>query len=246
MRVNRNAGTSGKAGMQRIGSIRSAWLMTLTLVLGVGMLSHPGQPLAQESVDVGLVNQMTGAVTYLAGNAPGFGMPSRAFMRVRLGDRFTVADGASLRLIYFSSGRQETWQGPASLRAGSVGSVLQTGKPPVVVALPVSVPQRMARVPDLVQGARLGGIVVRGGARGRVAAPASPELERARGLYRTMREDTSADDVTPELYLLSVLQEHGQLDEIESITRDMLKRQPDTPEVKELAKWAQERAEAPR
>lgn len=217
--------------------------MAMSLALGMVCQSVAR---AQDAVDVGLVNQMAGAITYLAGNGAGTGMPARAFMRVRLGDHFTVAEGATLRLIYFSSGRQESWQGPARLRAGRLGSELQSGQPPAVVALPVSVPQRMARVPDLVQGARLGGIVVRGGARGRTTAAVSPELERARGLYRTMREETSADDVTPELYLLSVLQEHGQLDEIEFIAREMLKRQPDTPEVKELAKWAQERANAPR
>jgi hypothetical protein len=234
------------ACVERNRTLWSAWLMALSLAFGLWV--QPGRVAAQESVDVGLVNQMNGAVTYLPGNGSGAGasMPTRAFMRVRLGDQFTVAAGASLRLIYFSSGRQESWQGPASLRAGRLGSELQSGQPPVVVALPVSVPQRMARVPDLVQGARLGGIVVRGGARARTTAAVSPELERARGLYRTMREATSADDVTPELYLLSVLQEHGQVDEIESVAREMLKRQPDTPEVKELAKWAQDRASAPR
>lgn len=218
------------------------------MTLGLVFMTASGASLAQDGGDIGLVNQMTGPVTYVAGTGTGTGtgMPVRAFMRVRQGDRFTIPDGASLRLIYFSSGRQEFWQGPASLLAASGNSELQSGKPPAVLALPVGVPQRMARIPDLVQGTRLGGIVVRGGSRARTAAPFSPELERARGLYKTLRSETSADDVTPELYLLSVLQEYGDPDEIAALTMEMLKRQPHTPELKELAKWAQERANAPR
>ena len=114
----------------------------------------------------------------------------------------------------------------------------------MVQALPANVPQKMARVPDLVTGARLGGIVVRGG--GVRPAKPSPEVEKARALYKTMRAEARADDVTPELFLISVLQENGLVDELQAVTQEMIRRQPDTPEVKELAKWAQQRAEGPR
>lgn len=221
------------------GWLGRVWGMLL-LGMAVGMAANAQ---GQGGVDVGLVSQVSGAVTYSGGGTGSQAV--RPFMRVRQGDRLTLPAGASLRLIYTSSGRQETWQGPASLRAGPISSENLGGNAPVVQALPASVPQKMARVPDLVTGARLGGIVVRGSGAGRPARP-SPEVEKARTVYKAMRAEASADDVTPELFLLSVLQENGMVDELQSVTQEMLKRQPDTPEVKELAKWAQQRADAPR
>lgn len=222
--------------------LRRAGLVLVLVLMGMASGAARAQAVA-EAVDVGLVSQVAGAVTY-SGSGSG-NQPVRAFMRIRQGDRITLPAGSSLRLIYTSSGRQETWQGPASLRAGPISSENLGGKPPVVQALPASVPQRMARVPDLVTGARLGGIVVRGSGAGRPAKP-SPEVEKARALYQTMRAEASADDVTPELFLIAVLQENGLVDELQSVTQEMLKRQPGTPEVKELATWARQRAEAPR
>jgi hypothetical protein len=199
---------------------------------------------AQDGADVGLVNQLAGKVSYGAGaNA---NLSAQAFMKVRQGDRFVLPADSSLRLVYFASGRQESWQGPASLRAGAQGSEVLNGKPPVITMLPTSVPQRMARIPDLVQGARLGGVVVRGGGGGRPSGPIPAEVELARGTYKSMRAQASPEDVTPELFLISVLQDFGYVDEMGPVADEMLKRQPDTPEVRELAKWVQMRINTPR
>lgn len=199
---------------------------------------------AQDAADVGLVNQLAGKVSY--GTGVNASLAAQAFMKVRQGDRFVLPADSSLRLIYFSSGRQETWQGPASLRAGMQGSEVLSGKPPAIAMLPTSVPQRMARIPDLVQGARLGGVVVRGGGGGRPSGPVPAEVQQARGMYRSMRAQASPEDVTPELYMISVLQEHGYVDEMGPVAAEMLRRQPDTPEVKELARWVQRRIDTPR
>ena len=134
----------------------------------------------------------------------------------------------------------------SSLRAGMQGSELISGKPPAVITLPATVPQKMARVPDLLQGARLGGVVVRGVGGARPMGPVPTELTQARAAYKSLRSQTSDEDVTPELFLLSVLQEHGYVDEMAPMAEEMLRRQPDTPEVKELAKWVQMRVNAPR
>jgi hypothetical protein len=187
-----------------------------------------------------MVNQLAGKVTY------GSGLAAQAFMRVRQGDRFALPAGATLRIVYFRNGRQETWQGPATLRAGAEASDAQSGKPAAVAVLPMSAPQRIARLPDLVQGARLGGIVIRGGRGGRPTGPVPAEVEQARSLYKTWRGQASVDDVMPELYVLSVLQEHGYVDEMLPLAQEMLRRQPDTPEVRELAQWVQMRVNSPR
>ena len=66
--------------------------------------------------DVGLVNQLSGDVTY---SSAGHSAKARAFMKVREGDRFNVPSGAKVRVVYFHGGRQESFSGPASFTAGS-------------------------------------------------------------------------------------------------------------------------------
>jgi len=171
--------------------------------------------LAQE--DVGLVGVMSGEVAYQDGKA-------RAYMKLREGDRFELAPGAELRLIYFASARQERWQGPARLRAGKRESAPLAGKPAEVSALPASAPQRLARIPELVQNAQFGGVAVR-------RAPPPPlesdaSLSEARETYARLRRELPADDLTPELFLYAAL---------------VAGPQPDSDEVKALAARLRER-----
>jgi len=132
------------------GTMRS-WLM---------MALFAAHTVAHAQADVGLVNLVSGNVAFAP--AAGAGGTAKAFMKVREGDRFDLPVGTQLRLLYFASARQERWQGPASLRAGSGQSASVSGAPVQVTTLPASVPQRIARVPDLLQNAKLGGIQVRG------------------------------------------------------------------------------------
>jgi hypothetical protein len=172
---------------------------------------------AQE--DVGLVNLVAGEVAFQAGKA-------KAFMKVREGDRFDLPAGAQLRLIYFAGARQESWQGPASLRAGKRESAPLAGKPAAVTILPASVPQRLARIPELTQNALFGGVRVRG-----TKPPAGENeesLREARATYARLRRELPADDLTPELFLYAALASGPD---------------PDSEEVKSLAARLRERQE---
>jgi len=196
---------------------------------------------AAQGADVGLVNLVAGEVRFtpLAG-APGKVQP---FMRVRDGDRFNLSAGAQLRIVFFEGSRQERWQGPASLRAGKTQGEPLQGKPAEVASLPAGVPQRMARVSELMQNAKLGGIQVRGAAR---AAPpvegAAPSLADARATYDRMRKGWRADDITPELYYYAVLHEHQRYDEMQAVVEEMLRKQPDNEDLKALAAWVRSRS----
>lgn len=155
-----------------------------------------GQP-AYAQQDVGLVTLVAGDVGYQVG-------PVRAYMKVREGDRFEVPAGGQLRLIYFTGARQENWQGPARLSAGKRESAALSGVPEVSV-LPASVPQRLARIPELAQNAVFGGVRVRG----KPPAPATTETEEslreARATYARLRRELPADDLTAELFLYAAL-----------------------------------------
>jgi hypothetical protein len=176
---------------------------------------------AQAQEDVGLVNFVAGEVVFQAGKA-------RAYMKVREGDRFDIPAGAKLRLVYFTGARQERWEGPASLSAGKRGSTPLTGKPVEVVVLPASVPQRLARVPELAQNAVFGGVRVRGQKPPPSYAGAESEdsLREARATYARMRRELPADDLTPELFLFAALSAGPN---------------PDSEEVKALAARLRER-----
>jgi hypothetical protein len=211
--------------MRLIATVLLAWAVSFT-----------GQVLAQ--ADIGLLDLVSGNVSFV----PQAGQPgkARSFMKVREGDRFELPSGAQVRVLFYEGGRQERWHGPASFRAGRAQSVALNGAPSEVRALPKGVPQRMARVPDLMQHARLGGVQVRGA--GSLRRASDESLADARATYESLRTQLAPDDVTAELYLFSALNEHQLYDEMAPLVQAMLRKQPASDEVKALAAWLKGRS----
>ncbi|HZQ74580.1 MAG TPA: hypothetical protein VFB08_16810 [Burkholderiales bacterium] len=187
--------------------------------------------------DIGLVNLVSGNVTLTpqAGGAA----PVKAFIKVREGDRIDVPAGAQVRVVYFEGARQERWQGPASFRASRLQSSAISGKPAEIAALPASVPLRIARVPELMQNAKLGGIQVRSA---QAVKPVQEHaVEEARSTYQRLRKELPADDITPELFLYSALNEYQLYEDMAPVVDEMLRKQPESDEVKSLASWLKSR-----
>jgi len=197
-----------------------------------------------QAADVGLVSLLTGEVTY---QGEGAGAKARAYMKVRQGDRFNVPAGAQVRVVYFQGGRQETWKGPSAFRAGSRASEPSSGTPTEVAALPTAVPQQISQIPELIQIAKLGrsgGVQVRGtGSAPRVMAEQQADVARAKETYAKMRAQAAADDITPELYLYSVLQDYLMYEDMKPVVEQMVKRQPGNTEVQALTDYTKTRAE---
>ncbi|MGH8518967.1 MAG: hypothetical protein ACREUE_16075 [Panacagrimonas sp.] len=176
--------------------------------------------------DVALVDLVSGDVTYGPNRAK-----VSAFMKVREGDRFNVARGGQVRLLYFNSAQQEHFAGPAAFTAGRESSAQQSGSKPRVSKVPSGVPQRIARIPELLQNAKLGGVQIRS----KPPAKADDALREARALYQQMRKERRKDDITPELFLYSTLSDYHRYDEMRPVVEEMLRRQPNNEEVKALA-----------
>jgi hypothetical protein len=194
--------------------------------------------------DVGLVNHLAGDVSYASGTATAKAKP---YMKVREGDRFTVPAGAQLRLVYFQGGRQESFTGPATLTAGAQQSTIQSGAQPQTTTLPSGVPQKIAQTPELIQIAKLGrsgGVAVRGvnGER-RLTPQQQAEVKQAKQTYDQLRKGSAADDITPELYLYSVLQDHLLYADMTQVVAEMQKRQPANPDVAAMAEYVKVRNE---
>jgi hypothetical protein len=204
-----------------------------------------GAAVAAHASDVGLVNHLAGDVSYTSG---GSSAKAKAYMKVREGDRFSVPAGAQLRIVYFQGGRQETFSGPASLTAGAQQSSVQSGSQPQVTTLPSGVPQKIAQTPELIQIAKLGrsgGVAVRGvNTERRLTPQQQTEVKQAKATYEQLRKAAAADDITPELYLYSVLQDHLLYTDMQQVVSEMQKRQPTNPDVAVMAEYVKARNES--
>jgi hypothetical protein len=197
-------------------------------------------PASAQLRDVGLVNLVFGEVRFAP--VSGASTPVKPFMRVREGDRFNLPPGTQLRVVFFEGARQERWTGPASFRAARAHAEAISGAATEIVQLPASAPQRIARIPDLMQNARLGGIRVRGAGRSPAASAAPAEsLAEARATYQQMKQALPADDITPELYYYAALEEHAKYDEMAVVVAEMQRKQPGSDDVQALADWVKKK-----
>ena len=218
--------------MEAIGRVLSA----CALLLAVSGPAH-----AQEA-DVGLVQQLAGEVSYSSASGSG---RARVFMKMRQGDRFKLAAGAQVRVAYFRNGRQETWRGPANFRSGIERSDALSGTVYQVASLPLDVPQKIQKIPELIQMAKLGGVQVRGLKPRRQPNPEQQAaVAAARATYADLRQRLAQDDITPELYLFTALQDQLLYDEMRTVVDEMLRRQPGNPEAQQLAEWVRARSQA--
>lgn len=194
--------------------------------------------------DVGLINHLAGDVSYASGSTTAKAKP---YMKVREGDRISVAAGAQLRVVYFQGGRQESYMGPASFTAGTQQSTVQSGAQPQVSTLPSGVPQKISQTPELIQIAKLGrsgGVAVRGAARDvRLTPQQQAEVRQARQTYEQLRQSAPADDITPELYLYSVLQDHLLYNDMKVVVSEMQRRQPANPDVAVMVEYVKVKTE---
>ncbi len=186
------------------------------------------------SADVGLVNSMQGDVSYQGKDGPA--KKVQPYMRLRHGDKVILAAGANIRISYTTVSRQEVWTGPGSFVATSAGGEVLKGNKPEIVQMAAAVPQKLARVAELMNTSRVGGLVVRSV---KVQTPASKEeVAEAVRNYEVMRATAAPNDVTPELLLYAVFEEYGMVSDLKKVSADMIKRQPDNPDIQRLAKAA--------
>jgi hypothetical protein len=194
-----------------------------------------------QTADVGLVNQVMGEVTYTTSGSGGG--KAQAYMKMRAGDRFTLPAGTQLKVIYFQNGRMETWRGPSSFTAGTASSSPVSGTVFQVASLPVAVPRSIAKVPDMVQMSKLGGIQVRGTRKYFASLDRDEQAQVATAweTYHKLRQQLPPDDITAEQYLLPVLQGFVLYDDVKVVLDTLLRKQPGNQEGQELAEWVKGR-----
>jgi len=196
-------------------------------------------PASAQLRDVGLVNLVSGDVRFAP--VSGAAAPVKPFTRVREGDRFNLAVGGQLRIVFFEGSRQERWLGPSSFRAARASAEAITGAATEVTQLPAGVPQRIARIPDLMQNAKLGGIRVRGAAPEPAKEAPAGTLTEVRATYLQMRLALPADDIAPELYYFAALEEYARYEDMRAVAEEMQRKRPESADVKALADWVKKK-----
>jgi hypothetical protein len=198
-------------------------------VLGAAAMLAAASSLAAS--EVGLVNH---------GDKP--------FSMVRNGERISVEPGSQVRVVYFESGRHETFTGPATFTTGAQQSTVQSGARPQVTTLPWGVPQKISQTPELIEIARLGSAsapksgTTRARARPmRLTPQQQAEVLDARETYAELRRMSAEDDITPELYLYSVFQDHLLYADMKAVVAEMQRRQPANPDVAVMADYVRAR-----
>jgi hypothetical protein len=216
---------------------------------------------AQTSLpDVGLITKLSGEATYWNKGDNKEPTKVQAFMKVRQGDHLKLPAAASLTLLYFASGRQETWKGPVTIIAGDQESKVLGGKqpasPPEVKIMPAKATRQMMGLPLPLPGSGAGrsGIIQTmaprrpaaepGGAPAPLSSEAQRKIKEAEKVYQDLKKAAAADDVTPELYFLGVLAEYKQYPEMAKVVDTMLQKRPGDAALKDLKAWVRSQSAA--
>ncbi len=183
-------------------------------------LSSPALFAASEAA---LVTAVAGQVGL---SAPNVSQALQAFVKLHTGDRLTLAQGASVRLVYLDSRRQESWTGPGRLAVGAAASESQDLPAPQVQLLPEFLVRQIARTPGPVSQGRAGAVRLRS-----LPEPAA----RVEAEYLALREQSDPADLNPELYRLAGLFELREFGRVEQALTELRERRPADAQVELLA-----------
>ena len=213
--------------------------------------------------DIGMITRLSGKINYWNKTVNEKTKPAEGFMKVRPDDEFKLTTDSELQLIFFSNGRKEVWKGPAKLKLGKTGGELTDGNNKnnklEVTQLPSAVVNEVRRISPLIDPTKLhrsGSSAVRGVNKisktpiEKIALKSADldieekeEIDAVKQIYKTLLTSSSSDDITPELYLFSVLADYDQFNDIKELIIKMKKKQPENPGVEQLTQWLREQAE---
>lgn len=231
---------------------KGLWKISLTVLAANLFLFGAAASAALSLPDVGMVTMLAGEVSYTDGQ--GQKGSASAFMKIRSGDHFALADGSSIQLVFFADGRKETWQGPLVVNIGERGAAAEgsgAAASPEIQAMPEPVANEVRRVASLIDSTRLqrsGSITVRGKSQEQQKPVESMPLnssenqviEKARARYQAMLKETSDRDITAELYFFSILADYDQFDQMKELIEIMRRKQPGNSQIDLLAEWLNE------
>jgi hypothetical protein len=149
--------------------------------------------------------------------------PIEAFTKLRHGDLLALDRESRVQVVYFESGRQETWLGGGRLEITKAESTAYGLASPEVKLLPAMMVRQIVKTPVLDSQGRGGMMRLRS-----VASAAN--VEKIEENYKRMRLEAARNDINPDLYLLSSMFEIRELDRVERALADLQQRQRGNPD----------------
>ncbi len=220
-------------------------LFFFTIVLAAGIAAE----CFSSTSSFGMVTLLTGPAFY--SNAEKINQEKLApFMKLYEGDTVTLGEGASLQLIAFATGRKEDWHGPAVFTI-DVEKGCMTKDPenqPKISFMPEVVTNEVRRISNIIDPSRVqkaGAVIVRGTTDQETKSiePVAPdagekrEINLAKNTYHSLLKESDPSDITPELFLFSVLADFDQYDEMDQLIAVMKNKQPGNPTIGRLTEW---------
>lgn len=158
------------------------------------------------AAEIAMVTSLSGTVIFSGGTAAGTML--RTFVKLRDGDQLLLKEDTRLQIVFFGSGRHETWRGAGRLDVGSVACTPVNGVlKPEVKTLPAILVKQLSKTPAAEDVGRTAMVRMRIlGTDGAIDA-----IEKA---YAEFRAQAGASDRSPELYLLASyfeLREYGKV-----------------------------------
>jgi len=247
--------------MKKIHGFISNRIFTVILILFV-LFCFQSPCTAASLPDIGMITMLKGEITYWNTIVKEKEKPAQGFMKVRPDDEFKLASNSELQLIFFSTGRKEIWKGPAELKLsesmGKLTGANQKSNNLQVIKLPAAVVNEIRRVSPLIDPTKLhrsGAFAIRGVnamepipieklslKSASLDIEEKEEINAVKQTYKTLVISSSSDDITPELYLFSVLADYDQFEDIKQLIIKMKEKQPDNPGVEQLVQWLRDQA----
>ena len=183
-------------------------LRRLLVLLLLGVVSQ-GKAAAE---DLALVTAVTGSVSRLGASAPRALEP---FARLKQGDVLVLEGTAGVRLIFFDSRREESWQGEGLIEIGDTQGRGTGLAEPQVRVLPELMARQMAKTPspDKPERAHAG--------RTRSIEIGDRGLAKLDSDYSRLRKEAAPDDINPEIFLLAGLFEMREFDRLEQTLKEL-------------------------
>ena len=183
-------------------------LRRLLVLLLLGVVSH-GKAAAE---DLALVTAVTGSVSRLGANAPRALEP---FARLKQGDVLRLDGTAGVRLIFFDSRREESWQGEGRIEIGSTQGRGTGLAEPQVRVLPEPMARQIAKTPSMDNQIRASA------GRTRSIEIGHGGLAKLDSDYSRLRKEAAPDDINPEIFLLAGLFELREFDRLEQTLKEL-------------------------
>ena len=161
-----------------------------------------------------MLTQVTGEVRVTGKDGARAAVP---FLKVNEGDKLTLGGNARVQMVYLNTGRQEIWKGSGQVDVGSADGRSSSLKADAS-QLPALVLKQLAKTPAAGQQGKTGMVMVR-------SLDDLDAQDRLADEYKTFRAAASADDATPEIFLLTGLLELGANDDARKVVEDLKTRQ---------------------